>query len=212
LDVAKGFWNEAPFTYHGRYYEVENGGFAGALSAQPFPTVYLSGDTPEALALSAKHADVHILSLDTPGAVTSRIATLDALAAGHGRTLKFALQADIVARYSDEAAWTQVRRLWDEFGEKTAGLPTAVVLPRDPQTLGSGHNLWRGLDFIQPGRGASLVGGYEALADRFEEYRTLGIDTFILSANPHLEEAYRIGEQLLPLVRSRARLSVSEAA
>jgi alkanesulfonate monooxygenase len=178
LDVAKGFWTEEPFTYQGNYYEVENGALTGALSGQPFPRVYLSGDTAEALALSAKHADVHILSLDTPAAIRDRIATLDALAAGHGRTLRYALQADIVARHSDEAAHDHATR----FG---------------------GH---------QPGQGAALVGGYETLADRFGEYRRLGIETFILSSRPHLEEAYRIGEQLLPLIRERVAGPVAAAA
>lgn len=166
LDVAKGFWTEEPFTYHGDYYEVENGALTGALSGQPFPLVYLSGDTAEAWALSAKHADVHILALDTPTAIRDRIATLDALAAGHGRTLRYALQADIVARDSDQAASDHASRL--------GAAP------------------------------ASLVGGYDTLAARFVDYRALGIETFILSSQPHLEEAYRIGEQLLPRIRAQA--------
>jgi alkanesulfonate monooxygenase len=178
LDVAKGFWTEEPFTYQGDYYEVENGALTGALSGQPFPRVYLSGDTPEALALSAKHADVHIVRLDAPDAVRERIATLDALAAGHGRTLRYALEANIVARHSDEAA-------------------------RDHASRFGGN---------QPGHGADLVGGYDTLADRFGEYRRLGIETFILSSRPHLEEAYRIGEQLLPLIHERVSGRVAAAA
>ncbi|MDB5396686.1 MAG: class flavin-dependent oxidoreductase [Rhodospirillales bacterium] len=204
LDVAKGFWTAAPFTYRGRYCEVENGGFAGAFSDQPFPVVYLSGDTAEALALSAKHADVHILSLDTPEAIRSRIATLDALAAGQGRTLRYALQAEVVARHSDEAAWKHIRHLWDQAGEKTVPLSGAAIPPGDPQILTVGRNFWSGLDFIRPGKTAGLVGSYDALADRFAEYHELGIDSFILAAQPHLEEAYRIGEQLLPLIGDRA--------
>lgn len=31
-------------------------------------------------------------------------------------------------------------------------------------------------------------------ADRIEEYRALGIENFVLSGYPHLEEAYRFGE------------------
>jgi alkanesulfonate monooxygenase len=32
------------------------------------------------------------------------------------------------------------------------------------------------------------------------EYADLGIDTFILSGYPHLEEAYRVAELLFPLL------------
>jgi alkanesulfonate monooxygenase len=178
LDVAKGFWTDEPFTYQGDYYEVENGALTGALSGHPFPRIYLSGDTAEALALSAKHGDVHILHLDTPAAIRDRIATLDALAADQGRTLRYALRADIVARHSDEAARDHASRL--------------------------GEN--------QPGQGAALVGGYDTLADRFGAFHQLGIETFILSSHPHLEEAYRIGEQLLPLIHDRSAEPVAAAA
>ncbi len=41
------------------------------------------------------------------------------------------------------------------------------------------------------------------MADRIAEYHELGIDEFILSGYPHLEEAYRVGEGLLPVLRSR---------
>jgi alkanesulfonate monooxygenase len=36
------------------------------------------------------------------------------------------------------------------------------------------------------------------VAARMQEYQDLGIETFILSGYPHLEEAYRVGELLFP--------------
>jgi alkanesulfonate monooxygenase len=33
----------------------------------------------------------------------------------------------------------------------------------------------------------------------------LGTDAFILASNPHLEEAYRVGEEVLPLLRGAHR-------
>ncbi|MFN8439439.1 MAG: hypothetical protein U0175_01625 [Caldilineaceae bacterium] len=38
------------------------------------------------------------------------------------------------------------------------------------------------------------------MAQRLKEYAALGIDTFILSGYPHLEEAYRVAELLFPLL------------
>jgi alkanesulfonate monooxygenase len=43
----------------------------------------------------------------------------------------------------------------------------------------------------------------EQVAERIAEYEAIGLDTFILSAYPNLEEAVRVGEDLLPLVRGR---------
>ncbi|MEY4578912.1 MAG: alkanesulfonate monooxygenase, partial [Pseudomonadota bacterium] len=48
--------------------------------------------------------------------------------------------------------------------------------------------------------GTALVGDAETVAARMREYADLGVDTFILSGYPHLEEAYRAAELLFPLL------------
>ena len=59
-------------------------------------------------------------------------------------------------------------------------------------------NLWAGVGLVRGGAGTALVGSHEEVADRIAEYHELGIDEFVLSGYPHLEEAYRAGEGLLP--------------
>jgi len=54
--------------------------------------------------------------------------------------------------------------------------------------------------------GTALVGSHEEVADRIAEYQDLGIDEFILSGYPHLEEAYRVGEGVMPVLRQRGLL------
>ena len=61
-------------------------------------------------------------------------------------------------------------------------------------------NLWAGVGLVRGGAGTALVGDPETVAARMEEYRALGIDTFILSGYPHLEEAYRFAELVFPLL------------
>jgi alkanesulfonate monooxygenase len=188
IDVFKGFWTEPDFTYHGRYYEVEGGGFAGPLHGYPLPLFHLSGASEEAIALSGRHADVHIIPLASLDDVRQRIERVRAAAATHGRSPAFALQADIIARHSDEEAWAHVEHAWAEAGE-------SGKVQRE-------ERLWPGFDRLRPGAGAALVGSHAALAETLGGYAGVGIDRFVLSANPHLEEAYRIGEHLLPLVRA----------
>lgn len=69
-------------------------------------------------------------------------------------------------------------------------------------------NLWAGIGLVRGGAGTALVGDPETVAERMKEYAELGIETFILSGYPHLEEAYRTAEllfPLLPLDRPQAR-------
>jgi alkanesulfonate monooxygenase len=56
---------------------------------------------------------------------------------------------------------------------------------------------------VRGGAGTALIGSHEQVAERIAEYESLGLDTFIFSAYPNLEEAVRVGEDLLPLVRGR---------
>ncbi len=160
LTVFKGFWNDGPYTFEGQYYEVLNGGFAGPLKGQPQPDIWLSGTSEAALDLSARHADVHVVDASSPQQVADHIRALDARA---GRPLKYAVRAELTARYTAEEA------------------QAAAAHARTP---GAGD----------PG----LVGDYQAVADRLTQYRDAGVTTFVLSARPHLEEAYRIAQHVLP--------------
>lgn len=51
---------------------------------------------------------------------------------------------------------------------------------------------------MRGGAGTALVGDGPTVAARINEYAELGIDSFILSGYPHLEEAYKVGELLFP--------------
>jgi alkanesulfonate monooxygenase len=59
-------------------------------------------------------------------------------------------------------------------------------------------NLWAGVGLVRGGAGTALVGSHSEVAERIREYADLGIDEFILSGIPHLEEAYWFGEGVLP--------------
>ncbi len=59
-------------------------------------------------------------------------------------------------------------------------------------------NLWAGVGLVRGGAGTALVGNPEQVAERIKEYAALGIDTFIFSGYPHLEEAYRFAELVFP--------------
>ncbi|MCL2447434.1 MAG: LLM class flavin-dependent oxidoreductase [Polyangiaceae bacterium] len=203
LDVARGFWHKPSFSYKGQYYEVENGGFAPALQGETFPLVYLSDGPEDAQALSARHADVHLLPLDEPAVVRARVEALGHRAAALGRRLRFGIEADVFARPTRQAAWDELRRQWRQACDTTVPISSATpvrALPEFDELL-TGDHLWKGFGWLRPGAAQGLVGGYDDLAQRLADYARAGITTFVFAANPGLEEAYRVGEQLL----SRAR-------
>ncbi|WP_280243913.1 LLM class flavin-dependent oxidoreductase, partial [Nocardia abscessus] len=141
-----------------------------------------------------------------------------------GRTPKFAVRIDVLARHTEEAAWAEIEKGWAfvdrgaaERAAKGDSVGAARIQGWVPETI-TGYrdlevqpNVWCGFSLIRGGPAFGLVGSYEQVAQRLDELIDLGVDAFILAGNPHLEEAYRVGEEVLPLL-GRSRLTAPAAA
>ena len=100
-------------------------------------------------------------------------------------------QAALAASESDRAAADALR-----CTAAARRSPTRTT-SRSPRTSGPASGLVRG------GAGTALVGSHQEVADRLEEYHALGIDEFILSGYPHVEEAYWFAEGVMPILRAK---------
>ncbi len=131
LTVARGVHGQRPFTFQGKHFEVQNGGFEDPLNRAAFPAVFLEGEREEDLGLSARHADVHLFGPGSPEHLAGLIEGLDGLAHRAGRQVAFGLIQPILAREdADEAARDAARSTtapgtlvgsWDEVAEGLAG-------------------------------------------------------------------------------------------
>lgn len=111
LTVARGVHGTRPFTYAGTHFEVQGGGFDAPLSRVPFPSVFLQGDSEEALALSARHADVHLFAAAPLAQLRAMVEGLDGLAAVAGRSVAFGLIQPVLAREHGDEARDEAQRL-----------------------------------------------------------------------------------------------------
>lgn len=198
LTVARGVQTTAPYSFKGRFFEVQGGGFQGPLANHPLPLVYLSGATREAWRLSARHADVHVLDAAPVEQLQPAIDSLRRLAQEQGRTLAVGLRIDLLARESEEEALLDAARYWAQV-DAASQAPNAA-------------GLWPALEGAHSDAAAVLVGSYEQVVDQLTAYGESGISSFLLGAVPHLEEAYRIGEHVLPALRARLARADRKAA
>ncbi|MCW2404628.1 alkanesulfonate monooxygenase [Sphingobium sp. B1D7B] len=126
LTVARGVHHTNPFTFKGDYFEVENGGFDAPLNHVSFPTIFLQGDDEEALALSARHADVHLFQPAALDGIARSIARLNDLAAGQGRQVRAGIIQPLLLREDTAQAEKDVQGRTLSPGTLVAGYDDAA--------------------------------------------------------------------------------------
>ncbi|MEU5028056.1 LLM class flavin-dependent oxidoreductase [Streptomyces milbemycinicus] len=215
LGIVRDLWDGKTVDLTGEHLRVEDAKLARL--PDPVPEVYFGGSSPAAGVVAARHADVYLTWGEPPGAVAEKIAWVRGLAAKEGRSLRFGIRLHVITRDTAEQAWAEARRLLDGFDEATVravqeglGHSESEGQRRMLALHGGGRdgleihpNLWAGIGLVRGGAGTALVGSHAEVADRIAEYHALGIDEFILSGYPHLEEAYWFGEGVLPILRER---------
>ncbi|MES2935690.1 MAG: LLM class flavin-dependent oxidoreductase [Pseudomonadota bacterium] len=151
---------------------------------------------------------------EPPAAVAEKIADIRARAAKHGRTLRFGIRLHVIVRETNEAAWKAAEELISHVDDDVIARAQSAFGKMDSEgqrrmaALHGGRrdklevspNLWAGVGLVRGGAGTALVGDAQTVAARMQEYAALGIDTFILSGYPHLEESYRFAELVFPLL------------
>jgi alkanesulfonate monooxygenase len=209
-------WEGKTVDLAGEHLQVEDARLARL--PDPVPEVYFGGSSPAAGAVAARHADVYLTWGEPPAAVAEKIAWIRRLAAEQGRTLRFGIRLHVITRDTAEQAWAEAGRLLAGFDPETvrsvqAGLARSESEGQQRMLAlhgGGGRdgleihpNLWAGIGLVRGGAGTALVGSHAEVAERIAEYHRLGIDEFIFSGYPHLEEAYWFGEGVLPLLQAQ---------
>jgi alkanesulfonate monooxygenase len=209
LTVARGVLTTAPFNFKGRFFEVGEGGFRGTLANNPVPRVYLSGTSDEALALSARQADVHVLDAAPPEVLREQAARLTALAAAAGRQVAIGLRINVLAREIEAEAQRDAAIYRSQsIGSDASAAPVAASGSAATATASAAGSAVPAAIAAD----ATLVGSFEQVTERLAEYAAAGVSSFLLSAVPHLEEAYRFGENVLPALRERLAAAERHAA
>jgi alkanesulfonate monooxygenase len=186
--------------------------------AQKFPPLFYAGSSPAALAVAAKHADTYLTWGEPPDLAAEKIGKVRALAAARGRDVKFGIRLNVIVRETKAEAWAAAQWLMDRMDPEAIAFNRANALGSDSHgqkrmnaLIGNGSSrraqdweiapdLWAGYGLIRTGPGTAIVGDPETVAARIREYEDVGFDTFIISGQPLLEEAYRVADLLLPLL------------
>jgi alkanesulfonate monooxygenase len=209
-----------PFDYDGKHLQVTAGKVLYPPVNKPYPPVFFGGSSEEAHELAAKELDTYLTWGEPPQAVAAKVADIKQRAAKYGRTLTFGIRLHVIVRETEDEAWRAASELVSHLDEAIVSAARKKFEQMDSigqrrmAELNKGqfnkHNvreglevyphLWAGVGLVRGGAGTALVGNPEQVANLIKEYAALGLDYFILSGYPHLEEAHRFAELVFPLL------------
>lgn len=214
LTVWKQLMAGETVDFEGAHVHVEGARNYHSGPQKPYPPLYFGGSSHAAHDLAAKHVDYYLTWGEPPVAVAEKIADVRARAADQGRTVRFGIRLHAIVRETEAEAWAEADRLISRLTDDDLARAQANYAKMDSvgqarmNALHGGRrdkleiapNLWAGVGLVRGGAGTALVGDPETVVERMREYQDIGIETFVMSGYPHLEEAIRFAELVFPLI------------
>jgi len=217
LDVMRAEWSsEKPFTYSGKYYQVENG-FSQVKPYRPEGIrIYFGGASDAAIEVAGKHADTFALWGESYAQVREQTALVRAAAARHGRPApRFSLSVRPIIADTEEHAWAKAHAILERAtalqdktgyrkpadGHATAGARRLLAIAEQGSRVDK--RLWTEIAKLTGANSntTALVGTPEQVADVFGDYHDLGISHFLIRGFDPLIDTIDYGRELIPLTR-----------
>ncbi|QPQ32291.1 LLM class flavin-dependent oxidoreductase [Lysinibacillus sp. JNUCC 51] len=204
IDILKGLWTEETFSYHGKYYEIENAYLSPKPFRKPYPTLYAGGESERGKETIAKSCDAYVMHGGTVEEVGAKIKDMLARreAIGKGPFETFGMAAYVIVRDSEEEALAELARITNV--QDTAG----YVGFNDFTSKSKLEQQITLQDYSVSNRGLrpNLVGTPQQVAERILAYEAVGVNLLLLQFSPHLEEMERFAREVMPLVKIKSAI------
>ena len=214
VEILKQAWTQDEINFKGEIYDFQG------LTTDPVkpyqqnggPLLYFGGYSPAALDLCAEHCDVYLMWPEKKEELAERMRAVHACAQKYDRVLDYGLRVHMIVRETEDEAREHARKLVSQLDDEQGRAIRERAL--DSSSLGVAHqsknrenaddegyvepHLWTGVGRARSGCGAALVGTPEQIIAEIEEYKAMGIRSFIFSGYPHIEECDYFGKLVLP--------------
>lgn len=214
VNILKQAWTQDEINFEGEIYNYMN---VSTGPSKPYqqnggPLLYFGGYSPPALDLCGEHCDVYLMWPEPKENIAERMKAVHAVAEKYNRVIDYGFRAHVIVRDTEQEAREYadyiVSKLDDEYGK--------LIRDRahDSISLGVSHqakareladkygyvepNLWTGIGRARSGCGAALVGSVDQVLSKIEDYKKMGIRSFIFSGYPHIDECKIFGEKVMP--------------
>ena len=211
IEASKLLWKSPqPVNYKGKVIELER----AMVSPGPVgdgPRWYLGGASENALNLAGQQADNLLMWIQPIDQIAELMERAKKCFQDNNRKPEFGIRTHIIVRDTESKAWEAAEDLLSKANtvvrqQRQASFTGTAMVGQQAQSRSYedhrvGKRLWNGISTVRVNCGTAIVGDPRQVADELMKYWRLGIDEFILSGYPHLEEAKRVGETVVPLLQ-----------
>lgn len=201
--------------YEGRHLRLEGGNLLFPAVQKPHPPLFFGGSSDVGMDVAGEHVDTYLSWGEPPEAVGEKLHQAQAAADRYGRRLNFGVRLHVIVRETAKEAWAAADALISHVDDATIAKAQAKFAGMDSvgqRRMAALHggsrdkleiypNLWAGVGLVRGGAGTALVGDPEQVAGLIKQYMEVGVENFIFSGYPHLEETYRVAELVFPRLK-----------
>jgi alkanesulfonate monooxygenase len=212
IDACRELWKTPePVFFEGDHIKL-SGALCSPGPVADGPGFYTGGASERALDLAGRRADVYLAWILPLDKTAQHLERARARFEAEGRSPSFGLRTHLIVRDTEAEAWSAADDLLSRADSVVRGQREAVfagtpMVGQRAQAAKAvnhrlGTRLWNGISTVRVNCGTAIVGDPEQVAGELLEYWRLGIDEFILSGFPHVEECRRVASEVLPVLRA----------
>lgn len=215
IRVLKGMWTEETFTFKGDFYRINGAPLEPKPVQRPHPEVFQGGNSTAAREMAARVSDWYFMNGNSLDGIAEQIREVSGHAARHGRSVKFAVNAFVICRETEDEALAELRAIIQNADtEAVKGFGDAVR--QAGRSTRDGKGMWAESSFedlvqYNDGFKTGLIGTPLTIARRIQELEALGVDLVLCGFLHYIEEIRAFGEKVVPSVRNLPSLRPEEA-
>lgn len=200
LDVLKGLWTEETFSYHGKFYDIQDAKLAPKPVQRPNPILYAGGESERGKQVISETCDAYVMHGGTTEEVERKIQDMKARREQTDKApfSAFGMAAYVICRPTEEEAMEELARITDvKENSGYAGYQDFINKSQLEQQI-----QLRDYSVSNRGLRPNLVGTPQQIAERILAYEKAGVDLLLLQFSPQLEEMERFSKEVMPVVES----------
>lgn len=219
ISYIREIWTSENADFQGDFYRLHDFDLKPkplSSSERPHPEIFQGGNSTDARGMAGRVSDWYFANGNTPEGISEQIADVSAVAAEHGRTVKFGVNGFMIARDTEAEARETLREIIANADrEAVEGFGSAVK--QAGQSTGDKTGMWQDSEFADlvqynDGFRTGLIGTPEQVAHRALEYKRRGVNLLLLGFLHFQEEVQYFGQHVLPIIRELEAAEAEKAA